>query len=64
MPDEILSHFKPLEVIQVIHTRLQNRGKGLANDPVRTIDQYWDMQGNLLWERDMWLEVFQKEVQK
>jgi hypothetical protein len=42
-----------LEVIQVIHTRLLRKGLGRdETDPVRIIDQYWNMQGELLWEID------------
>lgn len=42
---------KEVEVIQVIKTTLQRLGDGI-NDPIRVVTQYWDMQGNLLWEVD------------
>lgn len=46
-----------VEVIQVIHTRLLRLGKGHdASDPIRIIDQYWDMEGNLMWEIDPFKE--------
>lgn len=41
-----------VEVIRVIRTNLVHRGKGVEGDPVRRITQYWDMDGNLLWETD------------
>ena len=42
-----------LEVIQVIKTRLLRLGDGRSEDnPVRIIEQYWDMHGNLLWQID------------
>lgn len=40
-----------VEVIQVIKTRLLRRGNG-KTDPIRVIEQYWDMTGKLLWEYD------------
>lgn len=44
-----------LEVIQIIRTRLLHRGLGQnADDPVRIIEQYWDMDGMLLFEFDRW----------
>jgi len=48
---------RDVEVIQVIHTRLLRLGRGKDDsDPVRIIDQYWDMEGNLMWQRDEWKE--------
>lgn len=45
-----------VEVIQVIHTRLERRGMGKdEGDPVRIIDQYWRMDGTLLLEYDVFL---------
>ena len=42
-----------VEVMRVIKTTLTKRGAGEApDDPVREITQYWDMDGNLLWEED------------
>jgi hypothetical protein len=43
---------KDVEVIQVIKTKLCKRGTGMQGEEVRLITQYWDMQGNLLWEVD------------
>lgn len=40
------------EVIQVIHTTLLRRGRGIESDPIRCIDQYWTLDGQLLWEVD------------
>lgn len=47
---------KRVEIIQVIKTNLTKRGKGTEENPIRTIEQYWDMNGRLLWEIDNWCE--------
>lgn len=41
-----------LEVIHVIHTQLLLRGAGKPGDPMRRIEQFWGMDGRLLWEVD------------
>jgi hypothetical protein len=42
-----------LEILQVIHTRLERRGMGKSeDDPIRIIEQYWLMDGTLLFEYD------------
>lgn len=42
-----------VEVIQVIHTNLERRGLGRSmDDIVRRVEQYWSMDGELLWEYD------------
>ena len=41
-----------LEVIQVIKIRF-TRGKGTDNDPYRFVDQYWSMDGCMLFEREV-----------
>lgn len=44
-----------VELIQVIRTNLLKRGKGIDNDPVRKITQYWSTDGELLAEeKDPW----------
>jgi predicted lipid-binding transport protein (Tim44 family) len=40
------------EVIQVIHTNLEKRGMGVEGDPVRRVEQYWSLDGQLLFEND------------
>lgn len=47
---------KNAEVIQVIRTRLLRRGRGRteADEPVRIIEQYWSLDGQLLAENDPW----------
>lgn len=40
-----------VKVVKVIHVKCA-RGSGTEKDPVRFIDQYWDLKGNLLAERD------------
>lgn len=39
-------------VIQVIQTNILRRGKGVENDPIRVITQYWSLDGRLLAEVD------------
>lgn len=47
-----------LEVIRVICTHLTTRGSGKdESNPIRTIEQYWSMDGELLWQRDPFLEM-------
>lgn len=42
-----------VQVIQVIRTRLLRKGDGASEDsPIRIIEQFWDMEGNLLWQVD------------
>lgn len=41
-----------LEVIQVIHTKLKREGLGTPDDPMTVIEQFWSMDGELLWEID------------
>ncbi len=41
-----------LEVLSVIRTRLLRRGDGTEHNPIRIIEQYWTMDGNLLFEAD------------
>ena len=38
--------------IQVIVTDLERRGKGVPDDPIRRVRQYWSMEGDLLAEWD------------
>lgn len=40
-----------VRVISVIEVKAK-RGLGIEKDPVRVVTQYWDMNGNLLAERD------------
>lgn len=42
---------KSARLITVIETKAK-RGLGIEKDPVRDVTQYWDMEGNLLAERD------------
>ena len=48
---ERLSGPTEVRVINVIEVKAK-KGLGIENDPVRVITQYWDMDGNLLAERD------------
>lgn len=40
------------EVIQVIYTDLLLRGAGIEGDVFRRIQQWWSLEGELLWEID------------
>ena len=41
-----------IQVIEVVTTR----GRGVELDPVRVVRQYYSLEGELLAERDEWLE--------
>jgi hypothetical protein len=41
-----------VEVIKVIRTSLAEIGEGTKKDPVRILEQYWSLDGKLLWEKD------------
>lgn len=43
---------KNVQVIRVIRTTLERRGDGTDGDPIRRITQYWNFDGELLWEHD------------
>lgn len=48
-------------VIQVVETK-SLRGAGIDDDPVRIVTQYWDFEGKLLAEDDIWeKEISQRE---
>ncbi len=40
------------EVMQIIRTDLEMRGKGIEGDPMRRIVQFWSLDGQLLAEVD------------
>lgn len=40
-----------LQVIKVILITVK-RGSGTKQDPVRLVDQYWDLDGNLIFVKD------------
>lgn len=42
-----------VKVMSVIETRLLKRGTGISADPIRIVTQYWDMNGNLIFEIDL-----------
>lgn len=44
-----------VETVTLIRTRLTVRGKGTEDSPLRTIEQYWNMQGELVMEYDSFL---------
>ena len=47
-----VNHSKEVQVIRVIRTTLERRGKGVVGDPIRRIEQFWTLDGYLLAERD------------
>lgn len=44
------------KLIKVIVTELTKRGEGVEGDPVRIVTEYWSTEGELLAERDEWME--------
>lgn len=44
---------KEVQIMHVIRTYILRRGKGVEGDPTRIIEQFWDMEGNLLFEIDI-----------
>jgi len=52
---------KEVQVIKVIRTTLERRGNG-KDDPIRRIEQYWDMEGNLIIENDPCKSINSKEI--
>ncbi len=43
---------KEVEILKLIKTQILRRGEGVKSDPVRIITQYWDLEGNLVFEID------------
>lgn len=52
---------KEVEIEKLIHTRLFRRGNG-KDDPIRIIDQWWDMEGKLIFEYDPILHAIVSDV--
>jgi hypothetical protein len=48
------------KVIQVIECHI-NRGKGIEKEPCRTVTQYWTLEGELLVEKDPWVQMKEEE---
>jgi hypothetical protein len=42
---------KTVQIIKVIRTTLTSKGNG-KDDPFRYVEQYWDLNGNLIFEVD------------
>ena len=53
------------ELIEVIHT-VATRGKGVHDDPIRNVNQYWSKDGELLAEKDIIrdMEVTHGKIEK
>lgn len=43
---------RPVQVLQVIRTEIERRGRGTPDDPVRVVTQLWTMEGELVAEID------------
>jgi len=44
-----------VKIVEFIKTTLTRKGDGKdESDPIRIITQYWDFQGNLIFEIDTW----------
>jgi hypothetical protein len=41
-----------VEIVKFIKTTLTREGEGKEGDPIRVITQYWDFEGNLMFEFD------------
>lgn len=52
---QIGSFNKDVEVIQVVRTHLTMRGEGVVGNPIRRIEQFWSLDGELLAENDSWV---------
>ncbi len=55
---------KQVEVIRVIRTELELRGKGTEKEPYRRVEQFWSLAGDLLWENDPYMKSKQKKDNK
>lgn len=53
-----------VEIVTLIRTRLMVRGKGTEDSPLRTIEQYWNMQGELVMEYDSFTMQIDSSVYK
>ena len=61
----LIQNSKEVQVISVIRTTLLRIGKGTEDDPTRRITQFWDMDGELLWEEpDPFIEDLRSEYPK
>jgi hypothetical protein len=43
-----------VQIVTFIRTKLLKHGEGIEGDPIRTIIQYWDFEGRLIFEVDTW----------
>ncbi len=44
---------KRVEIVKMVRV-MWPRGAGTEDDPCRTVPQYYDFDGNLIWENDQW----------
>lgn len=52
IPEKLIKSGQKVQVVYLIRTEIEGRGKGTADDPFRRIVQYWDFDGNLVFEED------------
>ena len=53
------------KIVKLIYTDLQRRGMGESvEDPIRVIEQWYDLKGNLVFEKDKWLIEKEKKENK
>jgi len=41
-----------VEIVTLIRTRLTRAGDGTKSNPIRIIEEYWDLEGKLVFEID------------
>lgn len=53
-----------VEVVKFIKTTLSRKGDGTEGSPIRIIEQYWDFDGNLVFEYDPHKETIVSNTMK
>ena len=51
-----------VKVVKLIKTKLKIVGKGEKDDPIRTVLQYWNLKGELMFEYDPVLRHISSDV--
>ena len=57
-----MSGMDSAQIVQLIHTNLTRRGDGTEKDPCRIVEQYWTLDGQLLFEIDAYKNEKRKET--
>lgn len=58
---KLQNEIETLQVIKIIVITVK-RGEGTKQDPVRFVDQYWDLDGNLMFVNDPILKNLKDEL--